>query len=456
QRTNLSKYTTRDSPLELLCYYLETGELPWWSSDNDWQLEQHLRVLLKDEPEKTVIALRRSSSAVLIKRLVLQLNLQTRLSLLDVIQPVNAIAIRLFIEQWFELINQVNKHVVSGLSKIDSEALNRLQQVINKQHSYADAFWSDLFELLFSEGIQLEAPGINKFVVTKLSEKSVINYSEVVSLILGISCCHSGNVNELEQWLEQETDNIHTNETLPFIKASESDGSERVMKGQSGVETVTDLLDNKQLIIEKKSANEIIREKFLERLTTTKSLTGSLDIKTDTKQHEADFNINTRYINNVGIILFWPFLKQLFTELKLIKKNKFCNTEDQQTAVLLLQYMATGQSEFREHQLILNKILCGWPLQQPLRNELDLQPDQEAAMNDLLQSMITHWSALKSTSIDGLRTAFINREGMLKPQHNGWLLQIERKGYDVLIDKLPWGIGLIKLPWMNKPVYTEW
>ena len=302
----------------------------------------------------------------------------------------------------------------------------------------------------------LEGNNVSSAQISPSGKYALINYSEVVSLILGISCCHSGNVKELEQWLEQETDNIHTNETLPFIKASESDLSERVMKGQSGVETVTDLLDNKQLIIEKKSANEIIREKFLERLTTTKSLTGSLDIKTDTKQHEADSNINTRYINNVGIILFWPFLKQFFTELKLVKKNKFCNTEDQQTAVLLLQYMATGQSEFREHQLILNKILCGWPLQQPLRNELDLQPDQEAAMNDLLQSMITHWSALKSTSIDGLRTAFINREGMLKPQHNGWLLQIERKGYDVLIDKLPWGIGLIKLPWMNKPVHTEW
>jgi hypothetical protein len=33
---------------------------------------------------------------------------------------------------------------------------------------------------------------------------------------------------------------------------------------------------------------------------------------------------------------------------------------------------------------------------------------------------------------------------------------VEKKGYDILLDYLPWGLGLVKLPWMNKPIYVLW
>ncbi len=77
-------------------------------------------------------------------------------------------------------------------------------------------------------------------------------------------------------------------------------------------------------------------------------------------------------------------------------------------------------------------------------------------MNELLESTISYWTSLKATSVSGLRTAFIQREGILQRQHGGWSLKIERTGYDMLIDKLPWGIGLVKLPWMNEPLHTDW
>jgi len=39
---------------------------------------------------------------------------------------------------------------------------------------------------------------------------------------------------------------------------------------------------------------------------------------------------------------------------------------------------------------------------------------------------------------------------------NGWLLQVEQKPVDVLVNHLPWGIGTIRLPWMQEILYTEW
>ena len=43
------KYTKQDSQLDLLCHYLETGELPWWSSNNGWGLEQQIQHFLKSK-----------------------------------------------------------------------------------------------------------------------------------------------------------------------------------------------------------------------------------------------------------------------------------------------------------------------------------------------------------------------------------------------------------------------
>ena len=37
-----------------------------------------------------------------------------------------------------------------------------------------------------------------------------------------------------------------------------------------------------------------------------------------------------------------------------------------------------------------------------------------------------------------------------------WLKQEVQHGHDVLLDTLPWGIGLVLLPWMEQPLHVEW
>jgi len=73
-----------------------------------------------------------------------------------------------------------------------------------------------------------------------------------------------------------------------------------------------------------------------------------------------------------------------------------------------------------------------------------------------LIAVINHWEVLKNTSADGLREAFLQRRGKLSRVDGGWLMQVEQRAIDVLLNKLPWGISIIKLPWMNEMLFVEW
>jgi hypothetical protein len=63
---------------------------------------------------------------------------------------------------------------------------------------------------------------------------------------------------------------------------------------------------------------------------------------------------------------------------------------------------------------------------------------------------------LKNTSANGLREGFLKRDGLLTRQDRGWLLRVEKKTLDVLLEKIPWGYGLIRLPWNEYLVTVEW
>ncbi len=162
------------------------------------------------------------------------------------------------------------------------------------------------------------------------------------------------------------------------------------------------------------------------------------------------------YINNAGLILLHPFLETLFEHLGLTIENKWINEVSQQKAVLVSEFLITGNTEFEEFNLALNKILCGINIDEivPTYNRPDEETKTEC--DNLLKAVITHWEALKNTSIAGLREAFLQRNGKLTRVDDGWLLQVEQKSIDILLGQLPWGIGIIKLPWMNEMLYVEW
>ncbi len=167
-------------------------------------------------------------------------------------------------------------------------------------------------------------------------------------------------------------------------------------------------------------------------------------------QHEAI------YINNAGLILLHPFLQSLFENLELTKENLWINSDSQQLAVLVAEFLVTGSNKFEEFDLVLNKVLCGMDPVEIVTTGIQLTDEIKSECEALLKEVIQHWSVLKNTGIDGLRETFLQRNGKLSKVDNHWLLQVEHNAVDVLLAHLPWGIGIVKLPWMNEMLYVEW
>ncbi|MEY2497296.1 MAG: hypothetical protein QOD12_852 [Verrucomicrobiota bacterium] len=159
-----------------------------------------------------------------------------------------------------------------------------------------------------------------------------------------------------------------------------------------------------------------------------------------------------------GLILLHPFLPRFFEstgvkEISNVQLSPFALPR----AAALLHFLATGQDAVYEYDLGFVKVLLGLDPETALcvSEGLLVEADEEEA-EGLLLSAVTHWTALKNTSVAGFRNSFLNRPGLLRNQDNGWKLQVERQPFDVLLDHLPWSISVVKLPWMERPLFTEW
>ena len=162
------------------------------------------------------------------------------------------------------------------------------------------------------------------------------------------------------------------------------------------------------------------------------------------------------FVADAGLVLLHPFLSTLFGRLQLTRDRAFVRVATQQKALHLLHYLATGERTAEEYQLPVPKMLCWYPLSQPVVRGERLSAEETAEADRLLAEAIRQWSALKSTSVDGFRQGFLQRRGKLFSKgENGYLL-VETHAIDALLDYLPWNLSIIKLPWMKKILRVEW
>ncbi|NLU93108.1 contractile injection system tape measure protein [Chitinophaga sp. Ak27] len=166
--------------------------------------------------------------------------------------------------------------------------------------------------------------------------------------------------------------------------------------------------------------------------------------------------LDTIYTGNAGLILLHPFIPFGFKRVGLVNDEGFVNREAQHRAVHLLQYMVNGKEIHAEHELALNKLLCALPLEEPVPAEILLTDEEKQLCQELLTVVIQRWEKMNNSSIEGFQAAFLQREGALWQKDDDWRLRVEERGYDLILQTLPWGIGMIRTPWMEKTIYTEW
>ena len=161
-------------------------------------------------------------------------------------------------------------------------------------------------------------------------------------------------------------------------------------------------------------------------------------------------------ISNSGLAIISVFLPRFFNELEMLSNGEFINDEATLRATLLTQYIISGELTFQEHELIMNKIICGVDIEKPVPESINVTIDETELAESLLHAVLSHWKTLGNTSVEGLRETFLIRPGRIFEADQSWKLEVELRSFDILLDSLPWSFSLINLPWMKKPIEVTW
>ncbi len=163
-------------------------------------------------------------------------------------------------------------------------------------------------------------------------------------------------------------------------------------------------------------------------------------------------------MHNAGLVLVHSFITPLLINMGIAEPGASrLPVPMRQRAVAALHYLATGREDAYEFELGMARALLGIEPEMPIHiSEGLLAEEDRAEVDALLDAVLQHWKVLGNTTRDGLRTSFLSRRGLLRADHDGLRLHVERAAFDVLLGGLPWGISIVKLPWMQRPMHVEW
>lgn len=447
---------------DLLLFYLEHGVLPWWENNPNWDIQAHFDELFTKTPE------------VLISRLSTLQNLAPNL----------------------RLIQQLNPDQVSKLLK----AMERQSQL---PLTALQAYIADMTTWLKNNGRQdnkLDAV----FIASQTARRKVLNWlvnlSKSTALLITTANQYSNqNSHDLsfgQQYVGQLIDQICTGTQLPksliaaivklfnenqnkqskftleitqFLSQIEIEASHYTIKDDAKI--VPNLPESpKEITSEQSNQSRLDKsDVFLSKMGDVgllniaaasteqyEAIQTDLDELNNAQQLPTELQNAKFYVNNAGLVLLWPFLGHFFRDVALTKDGEFSTFEKRIRAVLLTEYLVSGQTIFIEHQLLLNKLLCGVAFNIPTEVKIKLTKEERRACSELINSVLHHWQGLGKTSAGGFKQAFLQRQGILTRHDNHWNMFIERSGYDVLLEKLPWSIGVVSTKWMEGPIYVEW
>lgn len=164
-------------------------------------------------------------------------------------------------------------------------------------------------------------------------------------------------------------------------------------------------------------------------------------------------------VGNAGLCLLAPWFVRLFAMLGWLdeERKKFRSTASKVRAVFLLQYIVCGEErEWREAELAFNRLLTALPGNVPLPKRLPLTEEERQTADSMVAGVKANWPQMGGTSVEGFRGSFLLREGTLEQEEERWLLTVEEKAYDILLETIPWGFRQLRLPWLKKHVQVRW
>lgn len=162
-------------------------------------------------------------------------------------------------------------------------------------------------------------------------------------------------------------------------------------------------------------------------------------------------------VYNAGLVLFHPFLISFFDKLGLLEYRKhFKSAAYQIRAAHLLHELSGFRKDSLEHLMLFNKLLCGINITFPINAGFKISENEKQEAEKLLKAVICNWSIIKNTSVTGFQESFVCRRGALERSDRDWILRVETKGIDILLDDIPWNIHIISFPWNDFLIHVDW
>ncbi len=416
----------------LFKYYVQKGVLPWWSSiktkkEFDEELEEWF--LSADEKNYTT-------------------------GIKEILQDKDAvyrIAV-LFEDKNFERFIQFS----SGSDKLVKN-FQELKQDVSMIAALLPAIKKSSFNLLLKQVVLGKIAGTKldlQTISTAFADRSALQFADEIKNI-DLSVIRSKPLkeafahNKAKTFFQQIP--VIEKEEKKEITNDEEDETSGKLKRITGEKNIALPDDDKKNLED----NDIPLAKKSRSAQDKPVVAGKEKGKTD-QIKEKDISVELKegvFVHNAGLVIIASFLPMLFKKLSLVDANEI---NDINKAVMLVQYLASGKENVADFELGLAKILCGSALDIPVDTTIVLTTEEKEEANELLLSAIEYWSILGHTSVQGLRDSFLMREGKLSFAKNDWLLQVEQKPYDMLLQNLPWNISMIKLSWMRSLLKTEW
>lgn len=434
--------------LERFIYFLRSGYFPWWhkQSDADKVEDIFLEVLKYDPGELKTYILPLFKEDIVRKRLIYQFE-STQLKVL--IKRIDDTGFESY-EELFRVIKQYVADSVSQLARLLNDAyLNTLLLYFSREikmtcEERRIRFIKDVLESALLKKTVNEKQNILLDIFTNVVSKQKKEQENRPGLIV------KAIIEILSKSLPDEMGN------LPDLINNIPAGNE-----QEIVELLERIAKKRHKDPVSDSSDE---EQAVDKFTPERPVTETDSHKLE-KVYEEDFlsppkpspDAEEIYIYNAGLVLIHPFLRYFFGGLNLLDENlHFKSTDDNYKAVHLLQFIVTGEEKSEEHNLVLNKILCGLEVNEAVPKDIPLSDEEKKECQHMIRTVLERWYALKTNKPEALMETYLQRDGILKQAGQGWNLSIERNTFDVMLEKLPWAISIISFPWSKQILYVEW
>jgi len=164
----------------------------------------------------------------------------------------------------------------------------------------------------------------------------------------------------------------------------------------------------------------------------------------------------TSLIAGAGVLLLWPLLPSLFSQLQLSEQNAFISPQAQQQAVASLDWLIWGNSDTDDHRLRLPCLLCGLPPPEEALMYSPIEEHQQEAIDTWLTAISQQLPGWQKCALNDIRQLFLQRPAEGLTAEGQTRLSVKPEAWDVLLAGWPWPLTLATFPWLAAPLYFDW